>query len=343
MTCIARSNYDAVQKAGGVSIQSLKYGKCGPWAPDVLLKEGEESAKVASQTLYDYVIVTAKAVLENKTSAFIRPYLRQLREGETGPTIVLIQNGIGIEDEVARSLIPSHANKVLTCIAWIGANLQEAGTLVEHGELERLEVGLFPSPADKQSIDVSLQAFCDLWNSAGGQAVPYANIQPLRWSKIFWNAAWGGVCVVARQTVYGLLLPGNLPFTLPVVRRIMLEVLAVARSCGIDEDALPASKVDDSIDITFSSRPGNCSRRLAKGFKPSILLDLEAGRPMELQAIIGNCVRLARQNGVDTPRLDMILAALAPNQAIALGREDGLYPDESGQGVPDGWPIGCPL
>lgn len=340
ITCVARSNYQAVTDAGGVTIKSLKYGTFGPWKPNVLLREGEQGAKTASRDRYDFVIVTAKAILERKMSDSIKPYLRPLQQGEKGPTIVLIQNGIGIEEEVHSALVPSHANGVLSGIAWIGAQLREAGTIVEHGGLERLEVGTFPSETLTETMHPELNSFCELWNSAGGVSVPCADIQPLRWSKIFWNAAWGGACLMARQSVDVVLSPVNIAYTIPVVRRIMLEVLAVARSCGIGEDVLPASSVDQSFELTYSSRPGQETNNLTSRFKPSILVDLEAGRPMELQAIFGKCVQLARRNGVDTPRLDMIIAALAPNQAIALESTGGAAEEAFEVGLPDGRPVG---
>lgn len=52
---------------------------------------------------------------------------------------------------------------------------------------------------------------------------------------------------------------------------------------------------------------------LEKDFKPSLLIDLEAKRGMELSPIIGNVVKKAREHNVETPRLDMILAALRPS------------------------------
>lgn len=344
VTCVARSNFQPITDAGGLTVKSSKFGTHPSWNPDLLLQEGENGASIARQNHYDFVLVTSKAILENKTSDSVRPYLRTPSPGEKGPTIVLIQNGIGIEDEVAASLVPSHASGVFSAIAWIGANLRENGTVVEHGELERLEVGTFPSREPGSAPTPELQQFCDILNSGGGTTTPFADIQPLRWSKIFWNAAWGGACIVSRQSVDVILQPPNLPYILPAVRRTMLEVLATARSCGMGEDVLPAAKVDQSVEITYNSRPAGSTNSVGRGFKPSILVDLEAGRPMEVQAIIGNVIRLARKNGVDTPRLDMIMAALVPLQTAALNQSTVTKGDEADYPrVVEGWPIGLPL
>jgi 2-dehydropantoate 2-reductase len=44
--------------------------------------------------------------------------------------------------------------------------------------------------------------------------------------------------------------------------------------------------------------------------KPSMLLDWEAGRPLELETIAGNPVRIARQKGIEMPRLQSLYALL---------------------------------
>lgn len=112
---------------------------------------------------------------------------------------------------------------------------------------------------------------------------------------------------------YSSALP-SAPFTclFPNVR-----VLAVARGCGIDESALPASNVDDIFQLTYSQAPSilkpGQEPNLTKDFKPSLLVDLEANRGMELSPIIENVVRKGEKHGIDTPRLELILAALRPS------------------------------
>jgi 2-dehydropantoate 2-reductase len=94
-------------------------------------------------------------------------------------------------------------------------------------------------------------------------------------------------------------------------------VLYVARGCGVTEDAFPAYDVDDVFHLTYSQAPSQLApgspANLTVDFKPSLLVDLEAKRGMELSPIIENVVKKARLHNVDTPRLDLILAALRPS------------------------------
>jgi 2-dehydropantoate 2-reductase len=74
------------------------------------------------------------------------------------------------------------------------------------------------------------------------------------------------------------------------VSSIMDEVITVAHKNGIDRDRLEREKT--SI----------MARQKGSEFKPSMLVDLEAGRPIEVEAIIGEVVRLAASTGVSVPR-----------------------------------------
>jgi 2-dehydropantoate 2-reductase len=122
----------------------------------------------------------------------------------------------------------------------------------------------------------------------------------------------------------------------------MLEVLYIAREYSYSEDVLPMKSIDDAIKITIQNyqvRPAgevpgtpyispnpvsgygfpangasasDSAPMLNMGnanFKPSMLLDIEAGRPCELEPIIGSLLDRARAKGVETPRLDVIYAA----------------------------------
>ncbi len=92
----------------------------------------------------------------------------------------------------------------------------------------------------------------------------------------------------------------------------MEEVLAVARACLPAEEA---ALLPDTVatEVFNSENP-------ASTFKPSMLVDLEAGRPMEVEAIVGGILKRARQAGMSTPRLDTIYATLIVMQQILVLR-----------------------
>ena len=105
------------------------------------------------------------------------------------------------------------------------------------------------------------------------------------WSKLAWNAPFCALACLARATV------GEILESAPLRRlaaECMEEVREAARSCGIE---LPASIIEDTF---------NFSRGLG-GFKPSMLQDLEAGKPLEYEAFNGVVVDLLARAGKKAP------------------------------------------
>jgi len=104
------------------------------------------------------------------------------------------------------------------------------------------------------------------------------------------NAAYSSLCTVSRVTLEELLSEPHLEFVNATVREIMGEIVLVARASGISTTSLE----DEAIDAMRRTKP-SC-------FKPSMLLDLEANRPLEVEVILGEVVRKAVEIGVPVPR-----------------------------------------
>lgn len=373
ITAVARSNYDTL-RTDGILISSAKYGKIEGWKPDRVIRESEPEQ--AKDIVYDYVVCTFKNIPDLKAaSAVIKPFLAQPTDSSARlPTIVLIQNGVGIEEEVQKALVECEtplAGHVISAVAWIGANLTEGGKRVDHGSLERLEIGIYgrtTAPIAQNGLRQkseeetrALKQFADLYTQGGGGGAIVDDIEAIRWQKVLWNASWGGLSTLARLPVATLLQEETLHYSVGVVRRIMLEIMYVARSCGIGEDRFPSSAIDKAFELSLLSSPVKGVHDPSKGasispdFKPSILLDLENGRPMELEPIIGNIVAKARLTNTDTPRLDLILAALKINQVKAIAAATTVAPsaDSERQNVTTfgqltatsrgNWPAGAPV
>ena len=108
-----------------------------------------------------------------------------------------------------------------------------------------------------------------------------------------WNAAFNPLSVLSG----GLDTLTLLDHAESLVREIMREVTKIAEAQG---HILPPNLIDDQIEKT----------RSASAYKTSMLLDFEAGRPMETQAILGTTVRIAKESVVAVPHLETILSLL---------------------------------
>lgn len=277
------------------------------------------------------------------SSEIIRPYLEhQQQHSSRKPAIVLIQNGVDIEaepyEQLVRASVPL-ASGILSAVSWITASLVAQGSRVEHGNLERLSVGVY-TPPDAQEDAALLQAahtFVDVAARGGADASVSTDIEAQRWQKLLWNVSWGALSLLSRRPTQELVQVETLPYSMGVVRGFMEEMVSVARASGISEERLPTSSIDKTLRITLSSTPARVRLQKepevflerdsaaygSRDFRPSILVDLESQRPMELEPIFMNVLRRARRLHVDTPRLDVVAAAIKPAQLQLVRERNG--------------------
>lgn len=283
VTAICRSNYDAA-RTDGLVLNSTKFGQNLRIRPTVLREVPRASS---DSEPFDFVLVTSKAFPGSRpsTASAIAPAV------SPGTTIVLIQNGIGIEAEYAAAF---PANPLLSCVAYLPATQGPPGT-VAMGDLERLEIGAFPAGQDAGQD--AAEAFADLLRRGGSDCSVHADVQPRRWSKLLVNAAWNPVCALARAADRRVLdsSGGAEDFVLAV----MLEVVAVAAAVGCA-----------GVDEAEARRQLGRAKAREVGVEPSMLADTRGGRPLEIEAILGNVVRLGKREAVPVVRLETLYTLL---------------------------------
>ncbi|KAK5170989.1 uncharacterized protein LTR77_004133 [Saxophila tyrrhenica] len=283
VTAVCRSNYEAA-KANGFLIDSDRYGKGIRIHPKVVCSPGE--AAEAGQL--DFLIVTTKALPDAETSKVIAP---AVTEGKT--TIVLIQNGVGIEDEYAR-MFPQ--NPILSCVVYLPTTQIRPG-VIQMGTFESLELGTFPASAYSKSTEVREAAdmFMDIMQKSGSQVKWYDDIQEKRWNKLLLNAPWNPICALTLSRDAAFLASDS--SANKVIEDVMLEVVAVAQKLGYGKIS-PAAAGEQLK--RAEGRVGT------KGIEPSMLVDVLNGRRMEVDAILGSPVRVAKSVGIDVPRLELL-------------------------------------
>ena len=87
------------------------------------------------------------------------------------------------------------------------------------------------------------------------------------------------------------------PGAVDLVRNVMFEVVALARALNIE-----------GIDENLAELQLNRHRARTVGKEFSMLTDVREGRPFEIEAIVGNTTRLAKEHGVKVPLLDALYA-----------------------------------
>jgi len=122
------------------------------------------------------------------------------------------------------------------------------------------------------------------------------------WHKLMANFTGSTICLMLGQPV----LIQKTPLVNRLARRAHTEALAIAAAHGI--------ALDDSPDVRYGDK------RVYSSHRPSILQDYDAGRPMEIEAIVRAPLAFARSGGLETPTLDAIEAI-----CVSLASSKGLY------------------
>ncbi|MCJ1356293.1 MAG: hypothetical protein MMC33_006287 [Icmadophila ericetorum] len=289
VTAVCRSNYEAVKK-NGFTMYSIRFGNVH-FTPEVV-RTAEEAASLA--TTWDFIVICSKCMPGSA------PSLGNMIKPIVGPktAIVLIQNGIDIEKDIA-SMYPG--NPLLSCVVYLPTTQIKPG-VIDYGAsqnetLNILEVGTYPSTAPQWHKDMAHQ-LCTLVQKGGGNAQIYDDIQPRRWGKIIVNGSLNPITALSLCSDADFL--NSSPGAVDLVWGVMLECVAVAQALdiqGVDE-ALAKSHLDRHRARAMEGR----------GKEPSMLTDVRENRPFEVEAIMGNTVRLAKENGVKVPLLDAIYA-----------------------------------
>jgi len=297
VTAVCRSNYTAA-KANGFTIDSDRYGQNIKIHPKVV-RTPEEAAQ---QGPFDFIVVSTKVLPGQKPSTpdSIKP---AVTEGKT--TIVLIQNGIGIEDEYAAAF---PANPLLSCVVYLPTTQVSPGH-IKMGGVELLQIGTFPAAQEPRSpAKLAAEQLQSTLASGGGNAELHADVQAQRWSKLLINASWNPICALSLSRDVAFLASSAMAEKL--VTDVMEEVVAIAQAKGYDN-------------VTCEMARGQLQRALerkgTKGIEPSMLVDVVNGRRMEVEVILGNPIKVAREVGVDVPRMETLYALLkALDEAMAL-------------------------
>ncbi|MEQ5834965.1 2-dehydropantoate 2-reductase [Marinobacter mangrovi] len=272
VSVVMRSEYDAV-KANGIQIES-ELGDLS-YRPDHVYRDGD-----SPETAPDYLILCVKVLPGVDRTALIRPWLGD------NTRIVLIENGLDIEREIADAF---PQNPVISCLAFIGVSRVGPGQ-IHHNSYGRLVMGQFP-----KGISEDCQTLSDLFNAGGINVKLTEEVVGERWRKCLWNTPFNPLSVLAEGADTDTILDSDGGEDL--IRALTEEVIQVAEADGYPMDR---SIIDKQIAGT----------RKMTAYKNSMALDYLNDRPIELDAVLGNVVAIAKQHGVAVPHLNTMLVAL---------------------------------
>lgn len=220
----------------------------------------------------DLVVIATKALDVVAASCGAAPLIGH-------QTVVLpIQNGLGSVETVAAAVGPERT--LVGVAGGFGASVVAPGH-VRHEGMELLRLGERHGPASER-----LERIAEVWRAAGFTVKTYDDVGPLVWEKLICNVCFSGTCAILDRTIGEVLGDEH---AWDVASSCAIEAYEVARARGID------LSFDDPVEHVRAF-----GRRIPQA-RPSVLLDLKAGRPTEIDVINGAIPREGHAVGIATP------------------------------------------
>ena len=289
VSVVARGPHLAAIRANGLILESDGQRKVAH------LPASDRAEELGQQ---DYVIVTLKA---NALPA-AAPEIAKLM----GPQTTLVTSGNGIpywyfygmdgpwRDHVVESVDPGGRlwqllppRQAIGCIVFQAAEVITPG-IIRHTYSNRFSLGE-PDGSKSARVEVLSRTL----SKAGLKAPVFANIRDEIWLKLWGNLAFNPMSALTGLTVDQLAFQPDLRAT---ARSMMEEAARVAEALG----ARFSMNLEERMALTGS----------VGAHKTSMLQDLERGRPMEIDALLGAVVELGRLTGNPVPLCAAVLAML---------------------------------
>ena len=268
---LARSDYDVLKKSG-LQVSSP--------TGDMHFPQLSVVDKAADLPASDFILLATKSTANNNLSEQLAiPWCNQAN-------IVVLQNGLGVESDVANAI--KH-KKIIGGLCFLCSNRIAAGQIA-HLDYGMISFGRYSDNYQTAAADDDLHSLAGAFTEAGIQITLEPDLLTARWKKLVWNVPFNGLSVILGATTDVMITD---PAIRPLVDGLMQEVQSGARALGrtIDDSFL-----QQMVTNTEKMRP----------YKTSMQLDYDGKRPMEVEHLFGNPLRMARAVGCELKQLETI-------------------------------------
>jgi 2-dehydropantoate 2-reductase len=270
---LLRRDYDAVSQAG-LKVFSIN--------GDFTLPQVQAYRRSDEIGPVDLVLVGLKTFANDLYAELITPLVGERTQ------ILTLQNGLGNEEALSALF---GGERIIGGVAFLCSNRGAPGEVHHLGE-GRITLGEYQG-VDRERLDRLVAIF----TKAGVDCRAANDLKRARWEKLVWNIPFNGLSALLQQPVNLLVTPGPCR---QLVRELMLEVIAAANAQDLTS---PIAESYAEKMLEFTDTMG--------AYKPSMQLDREAGRQLEMAAIFAAPLAFGRKKGIAMPRVEMLATLLA--------------------------------
>ena len=268
---LARSDYKYI-KEKGLRIDS--------WKGDFVLDKVNVYPSADDLPETDVVLITMKTTSNTMLEGLLKPIVRE------GTVIFILQNGLGMEKEIS-DMFPQAV--VLGGMCFICSQKRGDGHIVH------LDKGsISAAPYDRKDLPLLREIQKD-FTAAGVEMTLMEDLEAARWNKLLWNIPYNGLSVVLNADTKQIMASDS---GRALARKLMEEVVAGAEACGCP---LAEGSVENMLDFTAVMEP----------YEPSMKLDFDNHRKMELEYMYRRPLAEAKRHGAELPSIAMLTDQLA--------------------------------
>jgi 2-dehydropantoate 2-reductase len=232
----------------------------------------------------DVVIVALKTTANHLLPELLPPVVK-----ENG-VVVLLQNGLGAEEEVAQIV---GSDRVMGGLCFICSNKIGPGH-IRHSDYGAIELGDYDESYRPRGITDRMQAIAGDFDRAGITILDSEDLLASRWKKLVWNIPFNGLSVILDAKTDALIADRA---TRSLAEDLMQEVV---NGAAAHDRAIAPEFVQEMLDKTVKMKP----------YLTSMKLDYDRRQPLEIEAIFGNPLKKAAKVGVRLPKIETLYQQL---------------------------------
>ena len=272
------TEYDYV-KEHGLSVKSVK----GDFHLDNMNVYNDSSLMPKC----DVILVTLKTTQNDILPAILPSLIKP------SSVVVLVQNGLGYEQKLGTEM---PGVRIAGALAFICASRVSQGHIL-HADYGEITLGFHNFTDDELAANIKSD-----FESSNVKCIFGNDLNFLRWRKLVWNIPYNGLAVALHTTTDRLM---KNPSSRQLVTDLMNEVVCGARACGA---MIKPDFVQRMLDNTDNMEP----------YAPSMRLDYDNHRKMEIEAIYSNPFNIALKAGYEMKKVHMLEQQLRFIQACEI-------------------------
>lgn len=232
--------------------------------------------------LADLIIISTKIIPSQKILELIKPILKQ------NSIILFLQNGINQEENLKKEIQKSKDLKKKNLII-LGGLAFTCINRISPEEIEHIDYGLVKIGSLEKKENNSAKEVVKIFRNSGIECEFIPNLRKARWEKLLWNIAFNTLSVIGQKVTTDLLVSSE--HTLFLAKNLMKEIILIAEK---EKNSPGRKKIQEMIEKTLKMKP----------YKTSMLIDYENKKPLEIEGILGEPLKIAKKYKIETPHLN---------------------------------------